>query len=41
VLLRNGWYLENRTEALAPAIQHGVILGAAGEGQFASATRQA
>ena len=39
VFLRNGWYLENQTEALAPAIQHGAILGAAGEGKFASAGR--
>lgn len=38
-LLRNGWYLENHTENLAPALQHGVILGAAGEGRFASAAR--
>ena len=30
VILRNGWYLENHTEALAPALQHGVILGASG-----------
>jgi NAD(P)H dehydrogenase (quinone) len=39
VFLRNGWYLENHTEALKPAIQHGAILGAAGNGRFASATR--
>jgi NAD(P)H dehydrogenase (quinone) len=39
VLLRNGWYLENHTEALAPAVQHGVILGAAGDGRFSSAAR--
>ena len=39
VFLRNGWYFENQTEALAPAIQHGAILGAAGEGRFASAAR--
>jgi NAD(P)H dehydrogenase (quinone) len=39
VFLRNGWYLENHTEALKPALQHGVILGAAGEGRFASAAR--
>jgi NAD(P)H dehydrogenase (quinone) len=32
VLLRNGWYNENYTGALAPAIAHGAILGAAGEG---------
>lgn len=39
VLLRNGWYLENHTEALAPAVQHGVILGAAADGRFSSAAR--
>ena len=39
VFLRNGWYLENQTEALAPAIEHGAIIGAAGEGKFASAGR--
>ncbi len=39
VILRNGWYLENHTEALGPAVQHGAILGAAGEGRFASAAR--
>jgi NAD(P)H dehydrogenase (quinone) len=40
VLLRNGWYLENHTESLAPALQHGAILGAAKEGRFSSASRQ-
>jgi NAD(P)H dehydrogenase (quinone) len=39
VFLRNGWYFENRTEALGPALEHGVILGAAGEGRFAAASR--
>ncbi len=39
VFLRNGWYLENQTAALAPALQHGVIIGAAGEGRFAAAAR--
>ena len=39
VFLRNGWYFENQTEALVPAIQHGTILGAAGAGRFASAAR--
>lgn len=39
VFLRNGWYLENYTEALGPALQHGVILGAAEDGKFASAAR--
>jgi len=39
VFLRNGWYLENHTEQLSPAVQHGAILGAAGKGRFASASR--
>lgn len=37
VFLRNGWYFENQTAALGPAIQHGAMLGCAGNGQFASA----
>ncbi len=39
VFLRNGWYLENHTEALEPALAHGAILGAAKDGRFASAAR--
>lgn len=39
VFLRNGWYFENHTEQLGPAVQHGAILGGAGEGRFASAAR--
>lgn len=39
VFLRNGWYFENHTDQLGPAVQHGTILGAAGEGHFASAAR--
>lgn len=38
-VLRNGWYTENYTGALAAAIQHGAIIGAAGEGKVASAAR--
>ena len=37
VFLRNGWYFENQTAMLGPAVQHGAILGASGEGRFASA----
>jgi NAD(P)H dehydrogenase (quinone) len=37
VFLRNGWYFENQTAALGPALEHGVILGTAGDGRFASA----
>ncbi|EHR69894.1 putative nucleoside-diphosphate sugar epimerase [Burkholderiales bacterium JOSHI_001] len=39
VLLRNGWYTENYLASVPPALQHGVFLGAAGEGRIASATR--
>lgn len=39
IMLRNGWYLENHTEALSSSIEHGVIIGSAGEGRFASASR--
>ncbi len=37
VFLRNGWYFENQTMMLGPAIQHGAMLGCAGDGRFASA----
>lgn len=39
-ILRNGWYTENFTGALAAAVQHGAILGAAGEGRVSSAARR-
>lgn len=39
VFLRNGWYLENYTENLAPALEHGALLGSAGEGRVSAATR--
>jgi NAD(P)H dehydrogenase (quinone) len=39
VLLRNGWYTENYTSSLAPALEHGAILGSAGDGKIASAAR--
>ena len=39
VFLRNGWYLENHTEALGPAVEHGVILGSAKDGRFSAAAR--
>ena len=39
VFLRNGWYFENYTENLGPALEHGAVLGAAGEGRFAFAAR--
>ncbi len=39
VFLRNSWYLENYTANLGPALEQGVILGAAGDGRVAAATR--
>ncbi|WNG21578.1 SDR family oxidoreductase [Cystobacter fuscus] len=39
VFLRNGWYFENYTENLAPALQHGALLGSSGEGRIAAASR--
>ncbi|MFF8607680.1 NAD(P)H-binding protein [Streptomyces sp. NPDC015346] len=37
--LRNGWYTENYTAHLAPVLAHGAVVGNAGEGRIASATR--
>ena len=39
VLLRNGWYTENYLASIPAALVHGVLLGSAGEGRIASATR--
>ncbi len=39
ILLRNGWYSENYTAALAPTIAGGVLYGAAGDGRVAPAAR--
>ncbi|MFI6565332.1 NAD(P)H-binding protein [Streptomyces sp. NPDC050534] len=39
VLLRNGWYHENYTENLAPVLEHGAVVQAAGEGRISSASR--
>src|SRR5690606_29779856 len=38
--LRNSWYIENYTENLGPALEHGVLLGSAGEGRVSAATRR-
>ncbi|MET9351623.1 SDR family oxidoreductase [Streptomyces sp. NPDC006617] len=38
-LLRNGWYHENYTEQLAPVLEHGAVVQAAGEGRISSASR--
>ena len=39
VLLRNGWYTENYAASIPSALRYGVLLGSAGEGRIASATR--
>ncbi|MFT4112441.1 SDR family oxidoreductase [Silvibacterium sp.] len=38
-LLRNGWYTENHTAGIPAVLEHGVVLGASGEGRFATAAR--
>ncbi|WES67939.1 SDR family oxidoreductase [Superficieibacter sp. HKU1] len=38
-LLRNGWYSENYLASAPAALEHGVFIGAAGEGKIAAATR--
>ena len=38
-LLRNGWYSENYLASAPAALEHGVCIGAAGDGKIASATR--
>lgn len=38
-LLRNSWYLENYTDQLATYIEHGAVLGSAGDGRVSAATR--
>jgi NAD(P)H dehydrogenase (quinone) len=38
-LLRNGWYTENYLASAPPAIEHGIFIGAAGEGKIAAAPR--
>lgn len=38
-LLRNGWYTENYTASIPPALEHGAFIGSAGEGRISSAPR--
>ncbi|MBC4011575.1 SDR family oxidoreductase [Morganella morganii] len=38
-LLRNGWYTENYLASVPVALEHGVFIGAAGNGKIASAAR--
>jgi NAD(P)H dehydrogenase (quinone) len=39
VLLRNSWYLENYTAQLPSYVEHGAVLGSAGNGRISAATR--
>ncbi|HSV39404.1 MAG TPA: SDR family oxidoreductase [Nocardioidaceae bacterium] len=39
VLLRNSWYVENWTEQIPIALEHGAVFGAAGNGVVSAATR--
>jgi NAD(P)H dehydrogenase (quinone) len=38
-ILRNGWYTENYTASVPPALTHGAFVGSAGDGRIASAAR--
>ncbi|ART55114.1 NAD(P)-dependent oxidoreductase [Acidovorax carolinensis] len=38
-LLRNGWYTENYTGSVGPAVTNGAFIGSAGDGKIASAAR--
>lgn len=39
VLLRNGWYSENYLASVPSAVEHGALLGSAGDGRISSAAR--
>jgi NAD(P)H dehydrogenase (quinone) len=39
VLLRNSWYIENYTAQLGTILEHGALLGSAGDGRVSAATR--
>ncbi|WP_033920050.1 SDR family oxidoreductase [Sphingomonas sp. 37zxx] len=39
-ILRNGWYTENYTYSVPPALANGGFIGSAGEGRIASAARE-
>lgn len=38
-ILRNSWYIENYTGGAAAAVEHGALLGSAGEGRISAASR--
>lgn len=37
--LRNSWYIENYTDQISTILQHGALLGSAGDGRVSAATR--
>lgn len=39
-VLRNGWYTENYTGSLGAAVEHGAMIGSAGEGRVSTAARK-
>ncbi|HEY8996233.1 MAG TPA: SDR family oxidoreductase [Lacunisphaera sp.] len=39
IILRNGWYTENYTASVGPAVAHGAFLGSAGDGRLSLAAR--
>jgi NAD(P)H dehydrogenase (quinone) len=39
-ILRNGWYTENYTGSLGAVLEHGAMIGAAGDGRVSSAARK-
>ncbi|CAN5605386.1 SDR family oxidoreductase [soil metagenome] len=39
VVLRNSWYVENYTDQLDTTLEHGVVLGSAGDGRVSGAPR--
>lgn len=38
--LRNGWYFENYTQSIASVLEHGAVIGCAGDGRISAATRK-
>ena len=40
VILRNGWYIENYTGQLPTILEHGALVGAAGDGRVSAAARR-
>ncbi len=40
VILRNGWYTENYTASIPPAVAHGAFFGSAGSGRISGASRR-